>query len=143
MQINTAGTAETPPTAENFDDVAMNDVEIVGGGVKIHLHLRHTSFTGAGLQRLTSAGAIERLDLTGQNVDDALLKVLPKLPVQRLRVDSDELTDDGLQPLAECRNLVSVSLNGRQLTNDCLEYLLKLPKLEGISLGKNFTGPIV
>jgi hypothetical protein len=140
VQIVSTGVGETTrKTAEDFNDAAMNDVEIIGRGVKMHLHLRHTSITSAGLQRLTSVGTIERLELTGSNVDGALLKCLPKLPLQGLAVDSDVLTDDGLRPLAECRNLASISVNGRQLTNDSLEYLVRLPKLEGVSLGKNFT----
>jgi hypothetical protein len=40
--------------------------------------------------------------------------------------------------VAECRHVVSISVTGRLLTNDCLEHLTGLPRLEGIALGKNF-----
>jgi dihydroxy-acid dehydratase len=114
-------------------------VEIIVRDVTVHLHLRETSITSAGLGRLISAGNIQMLELSGSNVDDALLKILPKLPLQgRLALESDQLTDEGIQPVAECRHVVSISVTGRLLTNDCLEHLTGLPRLEGIALGKNF-----
>jgi hypothetical protein len=77
--ISTGLGAETRKEAENIDDAALRAVEIIGRGVTVHLHLRETSVTSAGLGRLASAGNIQVLELSGNNVDDALLKILPKL----------------------------------------------------------------
>jgi len=126
--------------AFNFDDDALDDVETIARGVTVHLHLRETSVTGAGLRRLASAGNIQILELTGESVDNELLTILPKLPLQgSLWVKSENLTDDGLEPLSRCRELVFVSVTGGRLSNECLEHVVGLPKLEGISLGRNFT----
>ena len=126
--------------AENFDDEAVSDVEIIGRGVDVQLHLRNTSITSAGVQGLASAGNISRLELSGRNVDNAILKSLAKLPLQgSLGIESNTLTDEDIAPLAECRQLVSISVSGRLLTDDCLVHLIGLPNLEGVSLGKNFT----
>jgi hypothetical protein len=138
--ISTGEGLESREESPNFDDAAMRDVEVVSRGTSLHLHLRRTSVTTAGLARLKSAGKVLMLDLIGDNIDDALLKILPKLPLEgRLALESDVLSDEGLEPLAKCRQLTAVSLSGRSLTSDCLEDLVGLPKLEGVTLGKNFT----
>jgi hypothetical protein len=138
--ISTGLGPATRKDARNFDDGALNDVEIIGRDVDVQLHLRATSITSAGLRTLASAGRFSMLELSGSNVDEAMLEVLPNLPLQgQLALESDLLTDDDIQHLAACKQLVSVSLQGRRLTNDCLEFLTGLPKLDGVALGNNFT----
>lgn len=138
--ISTGVGPATRPNAENFDDAAMDDMEIIGRGVAVQLHLRNTSVTTAGLKRLATAGRVDMLELTGSNVDDGMLKVLPKLPLRgHLGLSSDLLTNAGIQPVSECRELTGITLGGRRLTDDCLEQLTGLPKLRDVSLGKNFT----
>lgn len=141
VQIISTGSGEkSRQTAEDFGDEALVDVEVVARGVPLDLHLRETSVTSAGLARLASVGKFSILDLSGKNVDDALLRILPKLPLQgQLAIQSDRLTDDGLRPVAECRELQSVSLAGKLLSDDCLQLLVGLPRLAGVSLGQNFT----
>lgn len=138
--IPTGVGATTRQTAENFDDAAMNDVEIIGRGVNLQLHLRHTSVTSTGLGRLVSAGNIEMLELTGPNITYAMLKILPALPLKgHLGLHSDQLTNAQIKPASECQQLTGISLEGNQLGNACLEYLTRLPKLQSVSLGKQFT----
>lgn len=138
--ISTGLGASTRESSLNFGNAAMEDVEIIGRGVAVQLHLRRTSVTSAGLERLASAGKIELLELTGPNVDNAMLKILPKLPLQgQLGLSSDLLTNTGIESVAECRQLTGISLDGNLLTNACLEQLTGLPKLQEVSLGKNFT----
>jgi uncharacterized protein (TIGR03067 family) len=138
--ISTGVGVATHDFAENFDDAAMDDVEIIGRGANVQLHLRRTSVTVAGLARLVSAGRIDMLELTGPNIDNAMVKILPKLPLQgHLGLSSDLLTNSGIQPVSECRELTDISLGGKLLTDACLEHLTGLPKMQGVSLGKNFT----
>lgn len=138
--ISTGLGATTRKSAENFDDAALNDVEIITRGVSAELHLRNTSMTSSGLGRLSSAGRLSMLELSGNNIDETMLEVLLKLPLQGLSLDADSLTDDDLQHLTACKHLASVSLRGRRLTNDCLEFLTGLPKLERVTLaGNTFT----
>jgi len=126
-------------TSDNFDDDNLADVEMVARGVPLHLHLRNASVTPAGLERLASAGRINQLELSGDNIDDALLKSLPKLPLHgQLGLYSDKLTNAGVQPVAECLELTAISLEGN-LSDDSLERLAGLPNLQRISLGKHFT----
>lgn len=123
-----------------FDDANLVDVEIIGRGVPLNLHLSQSSVTPAGLVRLASTGKINQLELSGEHIDNDLLKVLPKLPLQgQLGLYSDKLTDAGIKSLAECPQLSSVSLDGKGLTNACLEHLTGLPNLRRVALGKNFT----
>ena len=108
--ISTDVGAATRDNAENFDDAALDDVEVIARGVALDLHLRRTSITAAGLERLVSAGRINHLALTGPNIDDAMLRVLPKLPLQgQLGLASDLLTNAGIQSVSECRQLTGVS----------------------------------
>jgi hypothetical protein len=73
------------------------------------------------------------------DVDDALLTILPKLPLQgHLGLSAERLTNAGIQPVSECRQLTAISLGGN-LSNDSLEHLTGLPKLQAVSLGKHFT----
>ncbi|HSG69235.1 MAG TPA: M56 family metallopeptidase, partial [Planctomycetaceae bacterium] len=126
--------------ATNFDDAAMEDVELIGRGVAVHLHLRETSITSTGLKRLASAGRIEMLELNGPNIDDEMLKILPTLPLQgHLDLNSDLLSDKGIQIVAKCRELTGIGLTGRSLTDACLEPLTGLPKLQGVTLGETFS----
>ena len=123
-----------------FDDANLVDVEIIGRDVPLYLHLSQSSVTPAGLERLASTGKINQLELSGEHINNSMLKVLPKLPLQgQLGLYSDTLTDAGIKSLADCRQLSSVSLDGKGLTNACLEHLTGLPKLQRVALGKNFT----
>jgi uncharacterized protein (TIGR03067 family) len=127
-------------TSNNFDDENLEDVEIISRGVPLYFHLDHSSVTPAGLIRLASASRINQLELSGDNIDDALLKSLPKLPLQgQLGLYSDKLTDAGIRAVADCRKLTAITLDGKQLTNACLEHLTGLPELQRVALGKNFT----
>lgn len=138
--ISTGLGATSRDSAPNFDNAVMDDVETIARGVPLDLHLRRTSVTGAGLARLVSAGRIDALELGGPNVDEAMLKLLPKLPLRgQLALDSDLLTDTAIKPLSRCRDLTSVSLSGSLLTDKCLEQLTGLPKLKAVSLGKSFS----
>lgn len=138
--ISTGLGNSTRDRADNFDDTAMSDVETVARKVTLQLHLRNTSVTPAGLQKLASAGNITMLELSGSNVDDGMIKLLPKLPLRGvLSLNSDQLTDAGIRPVGECRDLEYVGLGGALLTNDSLENLPGLPKLHGVSLGRNFS----
>lgn len=141
VQIISTGTgATTRQSAENFNDAAMNDVEIIGRGVPLDLHLRHTSVTSTGLARLVSVGKFDMLELTGNNVTYEMLKVLPTLPLQgHLGLHSNKLTSAAIKPVSECQQLTGISLDGNQLGNACLEYLTRLPKLQSVFLGKQFT----
>lgn len=122
-----------------FDDTKMLDVEIVSRGVPLDLHLNRTIVTPAGLERLASASRIDQLELSGPSVDDELLRALPKLQLRgQLGLDSDRLTNAGIQPLSKCRGLTAVTLGG-SLSDKCLEHLLGLPNLQRVVLGKNFT----
>jgi len=126
--------------SEHFDNANMVDVEIIGRGVPLYFHLSNSSVTPAALSRLVSAGRIDQLELSGSNIDDTLVKVLPQLPLKgQLGLYSDRLTNSGTQPLAECRELGSVSLAGALLGDASLEHLTSLRNLHGVSLGKNFT----
>jgi hypothetical protein len=101
--------------------------------------LRNTSVTSAGLARLASAARIDMLELSDGDIDNETLKVLPKLPLRGfLGLQSDRLTNAGIQPVSECRELTGVSLGGN-LSNDSLEHLVGLPKLQSVSLGRHFT----
>jgi hypothetical protein len=138
--ISTGLGSTTRKHAPNFNDDSLGDVEIIGRGVELQLHLRKTAVTGEGLRRLASVGRLSMLELSGNNVGEAMLEVLPELPLQgQLALESDLLTDDDLLYVAQCKKLTSVSLHGTRLTNDGLEVLAGLPKLEGISLGANFS----
>ncbi len=138
--ISTGVGANTRQSAENFDDEAMKDVETVARGVTLHLHLRQTSVTSSGLERLASIGKIEMLELTGANITYGILKVLPKLPLQgHLGLQSDMLRNVEIKPVTECQQLTGISLDGIHLGNASLEYLTQLPKLQSVSLGKHFT----
>lgn len=138
--ISTGLGEETRRTSENFDDAALADVATIARGVELDLHLRETSVTAVGLEKLTSVKKISTLQLAGRNVDDALLKILPRLPLQgRLGLESDLLTDEGIKAVGDCRQLTSISITGAKLTDECLGHLLGMPALEGMFLGANFT----
>lgn len=141
VQIISTGTGEaTRQSAENFDDAAMKDVEIIGREATLRLHLAKTSVTIDGLKMLASARLVAKLVLSGSNVRDEMLKVLPGLPLRgELTLNSNRLTNEGIRAVAECRELISVSLSGAALTDSCLKYLTLLPKLQAVSLGGNFT----
>lgn len=123
-----------------LDDAGLADVETIARGVPLALHLRESSVTAAGMARLASAGRIDQLELSGDNVDDTLLESLPALPLHgQLGLFSDKLTDGGIKAVAGCQRLSAVSLEGKGLSNACLENLTRLPKLQRVSLGSNFT----
>lgn len=125
--------------SHNFDDDDLADVEIIARGIPLHFHLSDSRVTPAGLERLASAGRINQLELSGDSIDDALLKSLPKLPLHgQLGLYSDQLTNAGVQPVAECRELTAISLEGN-LSDDSLKRLAGLSKLQRVSLGKHFT----
>jgi hypothetical protein len=140
VQIISTGLGPTnTKEALGFDDANLADVEIIGRGVALQLHLRNTSVTSAGLARLASAARIDLLELSDGKIDNEMLKVLPKLPLRgSLGLHSDRLTNAGIQPVSECRELTGVSLGGN-LSNDSLEHLVGLPKLQSVSLGRHFT----
>jgi hypothetical protein len=140
VQIISSGLDPLSGSPANFENSAMEDVELIGRGVAVHLHLRNTSITSAGLKRLTSAGRIDMLELNGPNIDDEMLKILPTLPLQgHLDLNSDLVTDKGIQIVAECRELTGIGLTGTSLTDACLEPLTGLPKLHGVTLGETFS----
>ncbi len=123
-----------------FDDADLADVETIARGVSLALHLRDASVTAAGMARLASAGRIDQLELSGDNVDDTLLESLPALPLRgQLGLYSDKLTDTGIEAVAACQRLSAVTLEGKRLSNACLENLTHLPNLQRVSLGRNFT----
>jgi Leucine-rich repeat (LRR) protein len=125
---------------DGADDMALEDVESISRGVSLDLHLRNPSVTPAGLVQLASAGKIQQLELSGEKIDDSLLKTLPMLPIQgQLDLSSNLLTDAGIQSIADCHNVTGISLRGRELSDDCLKYLVKLPKLKRVTLGPSFT----
>jgi hypothetical protein len=91
------------------------------------------------LERLASASRIDQLELSGDNIDDTLVKSLPKLPLQgQLGLYGERLTNAGVEPVSKCLQLTSISLGGN-LTNDSLKHLVGLPKLQRVSLGGRFT----
>jgi len=140
VQIITTGlNATNTKKSLGFDDEHLADVEFIARGVALQLHLRNTSVTSAGLARLASGARIDMLELADGDIDNETLKVLPKLPLRgHLGLSSDRFTNAGIQPVSECRELTGVSLGGN-LTNDSLEHLVALPKLQSVSLGKHFT----
>ena len=122
-----------------FVDEDLQDVEIIARGVPLYFHLNKSSVTPAGLERLASASRIGQLELSGDNIDDTLVKSLPKLPLQgQLGLYGERLTNAGIEPVSKCLQLTSISLGGN-LGNDSLEHLTGLPKLQRVSLGKHFT----
>ena len=141
VQVISTGVGDmSQERSDNFDDAAMSDVEIIARKASLELHLRNSSMTTTGLERLASAGEITMLELSGANVHDGMVKLLPKLPLRgSLSLNSDRLTDAGIKPIAECPGLTHVGLSGVLLTNDSLDALTGLPKLEGVSLGENFS----
>ncbi|MBX3445060.1 MAG: TIGR03067 domain-containing protein, partial [Planctomyces sp.] len=125
--------------SHRFEDADLTDVEIVARGTSLDLHLRDSHATPAGLERLASVARIIQLELSGGDVDDELLKSLPKLPLQgQLGLNSRKLTNAGVRPVAECRGVTSISLEG-ELSDESLEHLTQLPNLQRVALGPRFT----
>lgn len=140
VQIITTGlNATNTKKSLGFDDANLADVEFIARGVALQLHLRNTSVTSAGLARLASAARIDLLELSDGDIDNEILKVLPKLPLRgSLGLQSDRFTNAGIQPVSECRELTGVSLGGN-LSDDSLAHLVGLPKLQSVSLSSRFT----
>ena len=138
--ISTGMGSDTRQSAPEFDDSALQDVELIARGSALHLHLRETSVSPAGLQRLETAGRIDMLELSGNNVDDDIVKVLPRLPLRgELALQSDSLTNRGVEVVSRCRDLTGISLHGKRLADHCLEKLTSLPSLKSVNLGPSFT----
>ncbi|MEX1228657.1 MAG: M56 family metallopeptidase [Planctomycetaceae bacterium] len=124
----------------HFNDDAMKDVEIIARGVELQLHIRRNSITAVGLELLKTTREISALELTGSNIDDAMLSVLPSLPLTGgLALGSPQVTNAGIPHVAKCKNLTSLSLYSSSLSDTCLQDFIKMPKLQGIKLGSSFS----
>ena len=123
------------PKNPRFDDDTMEMVRILCLSSKAHVHLRNCQFTSEGMEQLAGT-KVERLELTGANIEDQHLATLPKLiEMRELSIDDSSITDKGLNALAECTQLESLDLGKHpQIQSPTSALLARLPKLKGISL---------
>ncbi len=110
------------------------------------ISLKKTAFepqrlTSAGISQLTDLKSLEVLDLTANDVNDALLSELKSLiNLRELTLNLVGITDAGMRHLAEMRELrrlrlmYAVGFSGPTLTDAAIPSLIQLPRLEVLDL---------
>ena len=105
-----------------------------------YLNLAHTEVTDEGIEQLAKADNLKELNLGGTGVTDvnALAKAdsLEVLNIGGTPFSSSgtEITDEGIEQLAEADNLEVLDLGGTEVTDDGIEQLAEIDKLEELFL---------
>lgn len=70
----------------------------------------------------------------GQITDKGLEKIADLTELRELTLDGANITDDGLKHLAKMSKLQTLILSSTKVTDDGMQHLTKLPKLENVYL---------
>ncbi|MBI5916998.1 MAG: discoidin domain-containing protein [Bacteroidetes bacterium] len=94
------------------------------------------NLTAESLKKLKSVGEnVVQLNLSGSNVDDAMLATVKDLPhLNRLHLEQTAVTDKGLAHLTQLQFLEYLNLYQTQVTDAGLEQLKTLPNLRSVYL---------
>jgi hypothetical protein len=90
--------------------------------------------TGSGLAALTGLPELRYLSLSGTSLRDEDLDVLKSLPQLTLVDLVPEISDAGLQHLADLSHLEALVISGDKVTDAGLGNLADLPRLQGLTL---------
>jgi hypothetical protein len=107
------------------------------------VYLRDTAITGTGLSHLRQHANLERVGLSGPNVNDEGVKVLSQLThVTHLSVGNgyrwdgliydSQITDDALKSIGRMNKIIYLSIDNSRITDAGIVELGKLPDVRSI-----------
>lgn len=109
-------------------------------GLKV-LEMTMTHLGDADLRKISTLRSLEYLSVPSGATDAGLASVATNLTgLKGLFFASTRISNAGLRYLANLRSLETLTLTGPSVDDAGLVHLAKLPKLEYLSLGQNFTG---
>ena len=82
------------------------------------------------LERLVSLQEPRQLSLNGTLADDESLKLVGRLPLHVLALNSTEVTDDGLVALSKMPELRELSLCYLPITDEGLQHIAVIPRID-------------
>ncbi len=102
------------------------------------LMLSQTRVTDAGLAGLEKLDHLGYLSLNNQ-ITDAGLQHLSRLPLERLEVHGPKITDKGMTAIQGLAPLKSLDISDTAITDKGLEALAALPRLEALFCSRHIT----
>ena len=101
-----------------------------------YLRMHGTQVTGAGFAKLGSLTNLSELNLDYTKTDDEGVKRIARLSgLKVLRLGGTEVTDQGLEHVGALTGLEFLCVGGNtRVTGSGLRYLVRLPRLEALSL---------
>lgn len=104
---------------------------ITGTADERHVHLR-TAVTDEIVEKLKKESNIHTVFMMRNNFKDGDVKLIAKLPIERLVIDSDEVTDDGLATLKGHAHLTSLTITSNRVSDACSDALVGIPNLDSL-----------
>jgi Leucine-rich repeat (LRR) protein len=86
------------------------------------------------LGHVAALGDIPSLVVLGGNVDDEGVRLIARMPIQSLCLQSTKISDQSAALLSEMKTLTYLDLNNTNLSDQFLEQLESLPKLRYLGL---------
>ena len=99
------------------------------------IHLAYTDLTDPAMESISKLGALELLDLAGDDIGDTGIKQIAKIAgLKTLLLNYAKFSADGAAPLAGLLQLQRLDLVRTRVNDQSLALLAKLPQLQKINL---------
>lgn len=122
------------PRANECDEQAKVDFE--HNPNRTEAKYNNFSFSEEGFKQFGRSKTLTRLQLTDCDAKDKWLRHLTKLPLISLAIEGTDLTSDCLPYIAKIKTLKVVGLARDPITDKNIEELLKLPNLTALNIGE-------
>lgn len=111
--------------------------KLAGISTLLSIDLESQQVASEGLAQITDLPILERLNLSGTQIDDQAIEAITRFPkLRELRIANTHVSNQHLAKLAELELLVHLDLRQTKIDGESLEVLATLPKLETLILAE-------